>query len=67
MDAFRNPSSGHWAFDKAKTCIALARKSVADLIGATAEEIVFTRGGTNANSFALTGIWNLAGRSGGHK
>ena len=66
MDAFGNPSSGHWASDKAKACIARARQSVAELIGAKPEEIVFTSGGTEANNFAIKGIWNMAGRTGNH-
>jgi cysteine desulfurase len=66
MDAFGNPSSGHWASDKAKACIARARQSVAELIGAKPEEIVFTSGGTEANNFALKGIWNMVGRTGNH-
>lgn len=66
MDAFGNPSSGHWASDKARTCIERARQSVAELIGATPEEVVFTSGGTEANNFALKGIWNMAGRTGHH-
>ena len=66
MDAFGNPSSGHWASGKAKSCIVAARQSVADLIGAKPEEIVFTSGGTESNNFALKGIWNMAGRTGNH-
>lgn len=66
MDAFGNPSSGHWASAKAKACIAKARQSVAELIGAAPEEIVFTSGGTEANNLALKGIWNTAGRTRNH-
>src|SRR5207237_9646959 len=42
--AFGNPSSGHWASGAAKSALEQARGQVAALLGASAEDIVFTGG-----------------------
>jgi cysteine desulfurase len=52
---YGNPSSGHWAGRKVKEAIATARQTVANLIGASASEIFFMSGATEANNLALTG------------
>ena len=36
--------------------IAASRKSVAALLGTTAEHVVFTRGGTESNNMAIMGV-----------
>ncbi|SNT46851.1 cysteine desulfurase family protein [Actinacidiphila glaucinigra] len=52
---FGNPSSGHaWAAEPA-AALARARARIAALIGATAEGIVFTGSGSEANNLALRG------------
>ena len=51
MDAFGNPSSGHWASDKAKACIARARQSVAGLIGTHIGDATETFDAFNDGSF----------------
>lgn len=53
--AFGNPSSQHWAGRAARRRLEDARESAARLIGASAHEIYFTGGGTEANN-ALRGI-----------
>jgi cysteine desulfurase len=53
---FGNPSSLHSFGEAPKQAIGEAREKVADLIGARAEEIIFTSSGTEANNFALKGI-----------
>ena len=53
---FGNPSSSHWYGIAPKQAVEQARCQVADLIGATAEEIVFTSGGTESNNHAICGI-----------
>lgn len=50
-----NPSSGHWASEKAAAAIANARRQVAELIGAESSELFFTGGGTESNNWALKG------------
>ena len=61
-EAFGNPhSSDHaigWRADKA---VRTAAESVADLIGADADEIIFTSGATEANNLALLGLARRAG------
>lgn len=50
-----NPSSVHRLGQDARRVVDQARKNVADLIGATAPEIVFTAGGTEAANLAIRG------------
>ncbi|KMW56914.1 Cysteine desulfurase [Candidatus Rhodobacter oscarellae] len=53
---YGNPSSGHWASHSAKAVIENARESVAKLIAAEPDEIVFTSGATEANNMAIKGV-----------
>ncbi|MFC2024128.1 cysteine desulfurase NifS [Chloroflexota bacterium] len=55
-DEFANPSGLYSCAHEAKAAIEAARRQVAALIGATAEEIFFTSTGTEADNFALKGI-----------
>ncbi len=55
-DSFGNPSSVYSYGQEAKGAVEQARASVAELIGARSEEIVFTSGGTEADNFALKGV-----------
>jgi len=52
---FGNPSSIHQAGQEAKAALDKARERVAGLIGASAEEIFFTGGGTEADNLAIVG------------
>jgi cysteine desulfurase len=54
---YGNPSSGHWAGRPAREAVEAARAEVAALIGARPSEIVFTSGGSEANNYALKGIF----------
>lgn len=56
-EGYGNPSSGHWASAKAKTALETARGKVAALLGADADEVVFTSGGSEANNLALKGLF----------
>lgn len=56
-DAFGNPSSGHWAGQPARATVEAGRAQVADLLGCTPEEIVFTSGGSESNNLALKGLF----------
>jgi cysteine desulfurase len=54
---FGNPSSVHrWGRD-ARTALDEARERVARCLGATADEICFTSGGTEADNIAILGAW----------
>ena len=59
---FGNPSSGHQYGRAAHEAIGLARAQLAELLGALPDEIVFTGGGSEANTLAITGA--VAGRTG---
>lgn len=56
-DHYGNPSSGHWASTGAKAAIETARGQTAALFGCRSDEIVFTSGGSEANNFALKGVF----------
>lgn len=57
---FGNPSSSHPYGRIAKAGVDHAREQVAALIGAHADEIIFTSGGTEANNLAIRGAAALA-------
>lgn len=55
-EAFGNPSCLHSWGDAAREAMEDARDQVAQLIGADAEEIIFTASGTESNNFAVKGL-----------
>ncbi len=55
-EAFGNPSCLHEWGDAAREGMETARAQVAQLIGADAEEIIFTGSGTESNNFAIKGL-----------
>ena len=55
-DIFGNPSSLHDWGDGAREAVGSAREQVAALIGASADEIIFTGSGTESNNFAVKGL-----------
>ena len=54
-EEFGNPSSSHGYGKRTREAVERARAQVAGLIGASADEIVFTAGGTEATNLALRG------------
>src|SRR5262245_13126268 len=54
MDVVGNPSSVHAHGRAARYLIEAARQAVAALVGADARNVIFTSGGTEANTLALT-------------
>ncbi|MCZ6633088.1 MAG: cysteine desulfurase family protein [bacterium] len=53
---FGNPSSSHAYGRKTREAIAIAREQIARLLNCTADEVVFTGGGTESNNMAIKGI-----------
>jgi cysteine desulfurase len=53
---YGNPSSLHAAGREAKEAVERSRATLAGILGAQPQEIVFTSGGTEANNLALKGV-----------
>ncbi len=66
QNGFGNPSSSHWAGAPAHTMVELARQQVADLLGCSPTEIIFTSGGSESNNMALKGRYFAAQNPGAH-
>ncbi|MFW6062044.1 MAG: cysteine desulfurase family protein [Planctomycetota bacterium] len=66
-DVFGNASSRQHAFGRrARDGVETARQQVARLIGAHADEIVFTSGGTESNNLAIKGLADACEGRGRH-
>jgi cysteine desulfurase len=63
---YGNPSSQHWAGKPARAAVETARGQVADLLGCSVEEIVFTSGGTESNNHAIKGAYFALRGQGNH-
>jgi len=55
-DIYSNPSSVYRFAQKARRAVEDARESVAQLLGADPQEIIFTSGGTESDNTALKGV-----------
>ena len=62
---FGNPNSVHAAGQRARRAVERAREQAAGLVGSRPDEVVFTAGGSEADSAALVGAaqaaWNASG------
>ena len=65
-EKFGNASSVHLFGQEARAAVDRARRQVAALVGARANEIIFTSGGTEANNLAVLGVGELAESHGRH-
>ena len=65
-EKFGNASSVHLFGQEVRAAVDRARRDVASLIGARANEIVFVSGGTEANNLAIRGLCETHGSSKGH-
>lgn len=62
FEVFGNPASAHGVGRAARRVLEEARETVAALLGARAEEVIFTSGATEANNLAVFGL--TGGRGG---
>lgn len=66
-EAFGNAASRNHAFGwKAEEGVDYAREQVANLIGASPKEIIFTSGATEADNLGIKGVADMYGRKGDH-
>lgn len=65
-EAFGNPSCIHEWGDAAREALETSRAQIARLIGANAEEIIFTGSGTESNNFAIKGLALAQQKKGKH-
>lgn len=66
LEIYGNASSLHTAGRKAKEAVEQAREEVAQIIGAQAEEIIFTSGGTESDNHAIKGVACALKEKGNH-
>jgi cysteine desulfurase len=63
---YGNPSSSHVYGRTTRDAVEQARQQVADLLGCTAEEIIFTSGGSESNNTVLKGVASTYRHRGNH-
>lgn len=65
-EVYGNPSSLHGIGAKAERLLEQARKVIADTLGGSPQEIIFTSGGTEANNMVIRGVAESYRHRGNH-
>lgn len=63
---YGNPAAIYAPGGGAAKAVGLARRQVAELIGAAREEIYFTAGGSEADNWAIRGVYEMFSQKGNH-
>jgi len=66
LQKFGNPSSIHSSGIEAREAVEIARKTLADALGANPEEIIFTSGGSESDNTAIKGVAYAMADKGNH-
>lgn len=66
VENYGNPSSIYKIAQKAATAVATARQQVADLLGASPKEIIFTGGGSEGDNMLIKGVAYANAKKGKH-
>ncbi|WP_297748388.1 cysteine desulfurase family protein [uncultured Tessaracoccus sp.] len=62
LDVVGNPSALHRAGQRARAALEEAREQLAQVVGCQPAEVIFTSGGSEADSIAVLGGWRTSGR-----